>query len=293
MPAAALYDRDQTPLEGPISINIARRKFIASLGGTAFAWPLSVRAQHPVTPVIGFLNSGSPGPFAHLVAAFREGLSETDYSDDRNSALEYRWAEGQYDRLPDMAADLVSRQVGVIAAFGPSAALAAKAATPIIPIVFTSGADPVDIGLVTSLSRPDGNVTGVYLFFTGLETKKLALLREMIPHAGTIAALLNPSNPDAERQSKELQAAGHTLGEQIQIFNVISETEIDAAYVTIAQLRAGALLMGSDPLFVDRRDQIVALSSRHAIPTVYETRESVAAGGLMSYEQFLPTVIGK
>jgi putative ABC transport system substrate-binding protein len=271
------------PLEGPMAIDIARRKFISRLGGMTVALPLAARGQQPTMPVIGFLSSGSPGPFAHLVAAFRQALSETGYDEGRNVAFEYRWAESQYDRLPGMAADLVRRQVAVIAAFGPSAAQAAKAATPIIPIVFTSGADPVDVGLVTSLSRPGGNVTGVYLFFTGLEAKKLGLLREVIPQVGVIAALLNPNNPDAESQSRELQAAARTLGEQMQTFNAISEIEIDAAFVMIAQLRAGALLIGSDPLFVDCRDQIVTLSARHAIATVYETRESVVAGGLMSY----------
>jgi putative ABC transport system substrate-binding protein len=264
-----------------MAIKIARRKFIAGLSGTAFAWPLAVRAQQ--VPVIGFLNSGSGEPFAHLVTAFRQGLSETGYDDGRNVAFEYRWAESQYDRLPGMAADLVHRHVAVIAAFGPSAAQAAKAATPVIPIVFTSGADPVEVGLVSSFSRPGGNVTGVYLFFTGLESKKLGLLREMMPEPGVIAALLNPNNLDAESQSRELQVAARTLGEQIKTFNAISENEIDAAYVMIAELRAKALLVGSDPLFVNRRDQIVALSARYAIPTVYETRESVASGGLMSY----------
>jgi putative ABC transport system substrate-binding protein len=266
-----------------MAINIARPKFLVALGGTACPWPAAAYAQQQAMPAIGFLNSGSPDPMAHLVIAFRRGLSETGYDDGRNTAFEYRWAEAQYDRLPGMAADLVRRHVAVIAAFGPSAAQAAKAATPVIPIVFTSGADPVEVGLVTSFSRPGGNVTGVYLFFTGLETKKLGLLREMIPGPGVITALLNPNNPDAENQSRELQAAARTLGDQIKTFNAVNETEIDAAYVMIAQLRAKAILMGSDPLFVNRRDQIVALSARYAIPTVYETRESVAAGGLMSY----------
>jgi putative ABC transport system substrate-binding protein len=260
-----------------------RREFITLLGGTA-AWPLVARAQQPALPVIGFLHAGAPAPQANSVAAFRKGLGEAGYVEGRNVAIEYRWAEGQYDRLAGLAADLARRQVAVIFGGGPPAAAAAKAATTTIPIVFTSGDDPVKSGLVESLNRPGGNVTGVYLFLTGLEARKLGLLRELVPQVKMIAALINPNNSSApETQSRDLQAAARTIGLQIQIFNASSERDIAAAFASIAQLRAGALLVGADVFFSNQREQIVALTARHAIPAIYELREFAAAGGLMSY----------
>jgi putative ABC transport system substrate-binding protein len=260
-----------------------RREFITLLGGTAVAWPLATRAQQPAMPVIGFLISASPDTYAPMVAAFRQGLKETGYIEGQNVAIEYRWAEGQFDRLPAMAADLVRRNATVIAALGPPAALAAKAATSTIPIVFVTGSDPVQAGLVASLNRPGGNVTGVYLLLIGLEGKRLGLLRDLVPHVKLTGLLINPRSPDSEAQSRALQAAARGVGQQILVVEAGSDGEFDAAFAALAQRQAGALVVAADIFFTARRERIVALVARLAIPAIYELREFAVAGGLMSY----------
>ena len=261
-----------------------RREFITLLGGAA-AWPLAARAQQPALPVIGFLSSETPSGYAFRAAAFRQGLSEAGYVESRNVAIEYRWAEGHYDRLPALAADLVRRQVAVIAAAGTQSALAAKAATTTIPIVFSTAADPVAEGLVASLARPGGNATGVNNLATELVQKQIEKLHQMVPAATAIAALVNPTNPTlAEPATKEVQAAGRTLGlKMIHIIQASTERDIDAAFATLFRLGAGALVVCPDTFFTSRRDQIAALAIRHAIPVIYHLRELPAAGGLMSY----------
>jgi putative ABC transport system substrate-binding protein len=261
-----------------------RREFIALLSGAA-AWPLVARAQQPALPVIGFLSSETPSGYAFRAAAFRQGLSEAGYVESRNVAIEYRWAEGHYDRLPALAADLVRRHVAVIAAAGTQSALAAKAATTTIPIVFSTAADPVAEGLVASLARPGGNATGVNNLATELVQKQIEKLHQMVPAATAIAALVNPTNPTlAEPATKEVQAAGRTLGlKMIHIIQASTERDIDAAFATLFRLGAGALVVCPDTFFTSRRDQIAALAIRHAIPVIYHLRELPAAGGLMSY----------
>ena len=259
-----------------------RREFITLIGGAA-AWSITARAQQPTMPVIGFLHSASPGPNEHLVVAFRQGLSEIGYTDGQNVAIEYRWAEGEYDRLPALAADLISRQVAVIFAGGPPAAPAARAATSTIPIVFVNGLDPVKLGLVASLNQPGGNATGIYLFTTALEPKKLELLHELVPKAAVIGVLMNPANPNTDAVSKSLEAAARALGLEIYTVNATTERDIDSAFAAVMQRGVGALLIGNDPFFTDRRDQLVALAARYMLPALYSLREFVAAGGLVSY----------
>jgi ABC-type uncharacterized transport system substrate-binding protein len=262
---------------------LKRREFITLLGG-ATVWPLAARAQQPAVPVVGFLHSASPGPFADAVAAFRQGLSETGYIEGQNVAIEYRWAEGQYDRLPALAADLVGRQVTVIAAIAGSApAQAAKAATASIPIVFVSGGDPVSEGLVASLNRPGGNVTGVSWIATALVPKQLDLLRRLIRNPAMIGALVNPSYADRDLQMRELQEAGGAIGQKINVMQAATPHDLDTAFASLVQQGASALIVANDPFFVSRRDQIVALAARHKIPAMYFSREFTAAGGLLSY----------
>ena len=261
-----------------------RRDFIKVIAGSAAAWPLAVRAQRPAMPVIGYLANAFPAGFVHFVAAFRRGLGELGYVEGRTLAIEYRWAEGQHDRLPGFVADLIARRVAVIMATGGGApALAAKAATTTIPIVFTGGTDPVKAGLVASLSRPGGNATGVINIATELTAKRLELLRELVPTAALITVLFNPASPDAEGQVVEIERAARTLGQQISVLNARSEGEFDAVFAAIVAQRAGALFVGGDPLFTSRRARLVALAAQHAVPTSYSFRDFPLAGGLMSY----------
>jgi putative tryptophan/tyrosine transport system substrate-binding protein len=265
-----------------------RREFIALLGGVA-AWPLAARAQQ--VPVIGFLSPGFPEPSSFLVTAFREGLKEASYVEGQNVTIEYRWAKGQYDQLQTLAADFVRRQVAVIAATGGTiSAQAAKAATATIPIVFNVGDDPIKSGLIVSFNRPGGNLTGVNTQSPALEPKRLGLLRELVPQAAIVAVLLNPTNPDADLQSRDLQVAATAIGQQLRIFNASSEGDLDAAFAALVQQRADALLVGNDVFFTNRREQIVALAARHAVPTIYAFRQFAESGGLMSYSTNLVEV---
>jgi putative ABC transport system substrate-binding protein len=262
--------------------HIERRKFLATLGG-AVAWPLAARAQQPAMPVIGFLNGASPDGYAPYVAAFRQGLKEAGYVDGQNATIEYRWAEGHYDRLPALASDLIQRKVTVIAATSSPAARAAKTATSTVPIVFTTGDDPIKLGLIASLNRPGGNVTGVSSLLVELGSKQLGLLRELAPGTTTIAVLMNPNFPGTERQLRDVEAAARVLGLQLIALTASTEREMEAAFATMAQKGGVALLVGTDPFFLERRDHIVALAARHAIPAIYPVREFAVAGGLMSY----------
>jgi putative ABC transport system substrate-binding protein len=261
---------------------VRRREFITLFGGAA-AWPLGARAQQPAMPVIGFLNSGSAAEWAHLVAAFKEGLNELGFVEGKNVAVEYRWAQGENERLPSLAADLVNRQVAVIAAFGPPAALAAKAATATIPIVFSGGTDPIDLGLVTNFRRPTGNLTGFNLFAEVLTPKRQELLHELVPAAPLVAMLVNPTAAQTRSELRNVQAAADRIGQQVRIFNVSSDREIDAALATIVEQRIGGLIVQTDQFFTIQRDQLVLLTTRHAIPTIFGWREFAVAGGLMSY----------
>jgi len=264
---------------------LGRRKFLATLGGAATSWPLAARAQQPALPVIGFLGSASPDRWVGRMRAFHQGLSETGYVEGRNVAIEYRWADGQNDRLPPLAADLVGRQVTVIAAPGSTpAALAAKTATTMIPIVFEIACDPVELGLVASLARPGGNITGVTSLNAEAGPKRLELLHELVPTANVVGLLVNPTNPNlAEPTTKNLHAAARTLGLQLHVLHASTERDFDTVFATLVQLRAGALVIGADPFFSSRLEQLASLTVRHAVPTVYQTREFTAAGGLMSY----------
>ena len=259
-----------------------RREFITLLGGAAAAWPLATLAQQPAMPVVGFLNAQSPDTFAHLVEAFRLGLSEKGYVEGRNVTIEYRWARGDLDRLPSLASDLVNSRVAVLVATG-GADRFGKGATATIPIVFTTGGEPVRAGLVASFNRPGGNATGVSVFTTTLEPKRIELLRELVPNAALIGVFLDPSFAGADIQLREVEVAARALGQQIRVLNVSTDTEIETAFATITEARANALAVVGNPFLNSRRNQLVALAARYSIPAIYELREFVAAGGLMSY----------
>ena len=256
---------------------------MAGLGGAA-AWPLVVRAQQSGMPVVGFLNTASEKPFANLVRAFREGLGEAGYAEGRNVSIEYRWADGHDARLPDLVADLVRRQVSVIAATGGSpAAVAAKAATGTIPIVFQTGVDPVEIGLVRSLSRPGGNITGSTMIADQLGPKRLEILREVIPRAKLIGAIFNPASPSASRFRREVEETADALGLLVHVVHVSSESAFEAAFAELERLHVGALVIVANPLFNGRSERLAELTLRHKIPSIYQFREFAAAGGLLSY----------
>ena len=268
-----------------MTIDIARRKFIAALGGTAIAWPLAAHAQRPVLPVVGFVFGGSADASAPYVAAFRKGLNETGYVEGQNVTVEYHWLENQYDLLPALVADLIRRQVAVIATPGNTpATLAAKAATATIPIVFGVPEDPVQLGVVASLARPGGNATGINFFFTEVLAKRLRLLHDLVPKAVRIAVLVNPANgPLAEITLREVKEAAPSIGLQIQVLNATTIGEIDAAFATFVRVRPDALFVAPDAFFTDRRGQFATLTTRDRIPAAYANRELVTAGGLMSY----------
>ena len=261
-----------------------RREFISLLGGAAAAWPVGARGQQPAMPVIGFFFSQSADPFAHRLRAFRQGLKETGYVEGENLVVIYRWAEGQYGRLPVLVDELVRRQVAVIVAPGEPAALAAQAATTTIPIVFAVAEDPVRPGLVASLARPGGNLTGINFFNSELVAKRLELLRELVPGASRVAVLVNPSNvASGERTRREVEPAARAIGLQIQVFNASTSREIDAAFAAVVRERAEALFIGPDGFFNSRRVQLATMAARHAVPTSSATREIAEVGGLMSY----------
>jgi len=264
-----------------LSRHTRRREFITLLGGAAAAWPLAAHAQQTAMPVIGFLSSTSADPVAYLIAAFRQGLSEAGYVEGRNVAIEYRWAEGQYDRLPAMVSELLRRHVAVIAAMTTPSALAAKTATTMIPIVF--GEDPVKLGLVASVARPGGNATGVSYLLSELGAKQLGLLRELVPAARRVGLLVNPSNENAEAITGDLKAAAATIGVEIDVVRATDSHEIEEAFVALIRDKVHALVVGTDPFFYNRRVQLATLATRHALPTIYNVRAYAEAGGLMSY----------
>jgi putative ABC transport system substrate-binding protein len=263
--------------------DIRRREFITLLGGTTASWPLVARAQQSAMPVVGFMSSASAASWVHFVAAFHDGLKATGFIEGQNVAIDFRWADGHYDKLPMIAAELVRRKVAVIvAAGGAPAVLPAVAATPTIPIVFSTGGDPIKLGIVRSLNRPAGNATGVYVFAADIEPKRLGILRELVPTSALIGVLLNPNNPNAETQSSDIQEAARTIGQKIQILYAGTEEALGTTFMTLTQMRADALLVGGDPFFNNRRN-LLSLLATHGIPTVYDQREFVQAGGLMSY----------
>ena len=260
-----------------------RRDFIRLLGGAAVTWPLAARSQQQAMPVIGFLHGTSAEMRRTEVTAFHRGLSDTSYVEGQNVAVEYRWAEGRYDRLPALATDLVNRQVSVIAAFGTAAALVAKATTTTIPIVFLVGGDPIALGLVVSLSRPGGSITGVTPLNDDLAPKLLEWLHELVPKAAIIGYLVNPKNATSDNLSRQVRVAERTIGQRVHILHASSEHDFEPAFATLDQIRAGGLCVQGDTFFNSRREQLVALATRHSIPTVYAFRDYAAAGGLMSY----------
>jgi putative ABC transport system substrate-binding protein len=263
---------------------IGRRAFITLLGGAAVAWPLASRAQQAAMPVIGYLHSGSPAPYAHLVATFHQGLKEAGAVEGKNFAIEYHWAEGRYDRLPALAADLVSRHVALIVAQGGDPpVLAAKSVTATIPVVFTSSSDPVKLGLVTSLNHPGGNVTGFWPFTSLLGTKRLELVRQLVSANSSIAVLVNPDNPNAGLDMAQLEDSARALGQSVSFVRARTEAEIEAVFATLSERRVSALLVNTDPFFLARPALFVSLAARNRIPAIYAQREFVAAGGLISY----------
>ncbi len=265
-----------------MSANIKRREFITLIGGGVLALPLAARAQQ--MPVVGFLGAPSSAPYARYVAAVHQGLKEAGYVEGQNVRFEYRWAEGHYDRLPALATELVDRHVAAIVPIGGApATVAAKAATATVPIVFNMTADPLELGLVASLNRPGGNVTGIAMMGVELEAKRLELLRELVPSSALIAVLVNPSNAQAETQSREVQKAARAIGQQVLVLSASTEQEVETAFATLVRERAGALLVGADTLFTSLPTLFVVLTARHAIPAIYPWRGHVDAGGLMSY----------
>jgi putative tryptophan/tyrosine transport system substrate-binding protein len=259
-----------------------RREFITIVGGAA-AWPLVARAQQPAMQVVGFISARSRDTDAYLIAILHQRLKEVGYIDGDNVAFEYRWAAGQYDRLPELMADLVHRQVAVLVAGANVTALAAKASSATIPIVFVNGGDPVKLGLVARLNQPGGNVTGISFLLNALLAKQFELLHKLLPAATTIAVLVNPTNPSAKSETSDVLAAANTLGHRLLVVNAAAEQELDTAFATLVQQRADALLVGADPFLNGRADQIVALATKHGVPAIYPLREYVTAGGLMSY----------
>jgi putative ABC transport system substrate-binding protein len=260
---------------------IGRREFITLFGGAAAAWPLAARAQQPTIALVGLLTGSQQDD--RRLGALRQGFKQAGYIEGRNLAIQYRSADGHFDRVPALAAELVTNPVALIIAIAPSAALAAKAATSTIPIVFVTGADPVELGLVSSLSRPNGNVTGVNFLVKTLAAKRLELLRELVPRAALVGFLFNPTNPASEPETRDVQAASRALGLQLEILHASSERDIETAFASFALLRIGAILVAGDSFFLSRRDQIIAAAARHAIPTSYQLGEFVSAGGLISY----------
>jgi putative tryptophan/tyrosine transport system substrate-binding protein len=261
---------------------VNRRDFTTLLGGAA-AWPLAAAAQQPAMPVIGYISSLTQADSVHFDAAFRRGLSEMGYVEGQNVRIEYRWVTDRYSPLPAIATDLVQRQVAMIGAFGPPAVLAAKAATATIPIVFVTGADPIKFGFVASFNRPGGNITGIWMVSTVLAQKRMQLIRELLPKAELIALLVNPTSPVAEPQTRDAQAAADALGLKLSVLSAVTENDFDQVFATVVQQRADALFISADPFLSSRRERLVALAARHAIPTLYEIREFAEAGGLMSY----------
>ena len=261
-----------------------RREFITLLGGAAAAWPMAALGQQGATPTIGYLSTRSPSEAKYVTDAFTQGLNENGYVEGRNLAIEFRWADLQYDRLPALASDLVRRQVAVIAAVGGShSGLAAKAVTSTIPIVFVSAGDPVTFGLVTSLNRPGGNVTGISMITVALAPKRLELLHELVPAPAAIAMLVNPTSPYVEAETADVKASARVLGRQLRVLNAGTAQEIDAAFATLVQQRAGGLLVSGDPFFDSERDRLVALAARYSVPAIYQWREFATIGGLISY----------
>src|SRR5499433_45588 len=260
-----------------------RREVITLLGGAGAAWPLTARAQQKTMPVVGYLSSLGQAVSVQFDTAFRRGLSQMGYVEGHNVSMEYRWITDSYDPLPAMANDLVQRQVAVICALGPPAVLAAKAATTSIPIVFVTGADPIRFGFVASFNRPGGNITGIWIVSTVLAQKRLELLHELVPKAELFALLVNPTSPVAEPQTRDAQGAANALGLKLRVLSAATEDDFDQVFAALAQARADALLVSADPFFYSRREHLIALATRHAIPTLYEIREYVEVGGLMSY----------